>query len=59
VEYQIIAGNAGWPLPPSLPFSLRYDAASCFGATSQFRFAGVEPRGATHLYVVHVFWSRA
>ena len=39
-EYQITAANAGWPLPPLLPSSLCYDAASCYGATSQFRIRG-------------------
>jgi len=28
--YQIAAGNAGWPFPPSL----------CYGGTSQFRYRG-------------------
>jgi len=44
VEYQISAGKAGWRTG-SLPRS------------TGFRFASVLPRGATHLYGVHGFWS--
>ena len=55
-----MARQASSAVPPSFPSTLRSDAASHFGATvpPSFHFgatrASVKPRGATHLYGVHV-----